>query len=324
MGELTGERRLKAIPELQPGDAWLDEHSMREFRRSHRPLKIATWNVAGLRKLESSGATGGRAFGYQPEPDLAYFADRLTRFDAVCVQEIQQGETDQVALLAAAAGFANVHVTPMCPSHIDAGETLCIATMSRPGLDITGTRDTLLPKAKVPLSLNGKIIDPEGEFDRYAHAVTLAGSLDLINAHLMPAQWLGLSFSSDAGRRYVTAMGECLAAMTIDGPAALLADMNTGHPEQVYHQYFADSRLRSAIPPGASTVPWANTGLVKAAAPDNILVTPHWEDSASGVESTATDHYLVWAELYPRTKALTGTLAKYLMLTANEVMDRYR
>ncbi|WP_157762726.1 endonuclease/exonuclease/phosphatase family protein [Nocardia yamanashiensis] len=258
-----------------------------------RPFRVVTWNIAGGRRSLSTGA-----FDYS-EVDLPYFAEKLRRLnpDVINVQESEIGPDGSTArTLAELLGYSHVYETKMCPSHISEGKDLGLAVLSR--LPIEGAQAQRLPTTRLDLKVRGVSVEP---YDRYAQRVNVAG-INVVNLHPTPLGFFGHSYEEGAGAEHAREIGTAVRGM-VEGPAVVAADLNTDRPGLVYGSTFEDLGMSAALEPDARTVPgWDG-------APDQIYSSRDFQTVNQGVETTDTDHHLVWADLEVSDPQALDTLA---------------
>jgi len=246
-----------------------------------RPLRVATWNIAGGRQSRTT-----EAFDYN-EVNLPYFAEQLERVspDVVCLQESEIDAAGSTAgELAERLGYPYVFETAMCPSHIDTSKTLGLAIISR--IPFESTESVLLPATHLDLRLGGESVTP---FDRYAQVAKVAG-IDVVNLHPTPLGFFGHSYEEGAGVADAADIGQTIRSL-IDGPGVVAADLNTDRPGVAYGSVFDELNLSPALEPGVRTVPgWDGS-------PDQVYSTPDLRATGSRVVPTETDHHLVWGDL---------------------------
>ncbi|MEU7768534.1 hypothetical protein AB0B25_25970 [Nocardia sp. NPDC049190] len=240
-----------------------------------------TWNIVGGRRALSTDA-----FDYD-EVDLPYFADWPRRVDpdVINVQESEIGPNGSTARdLAELLGYPHVYETEMCPSHISDGKALSLAVISR--LPIDDARSQRLPPIRLDLKVGGRSVEP---YDRYAQRVTVGG-INVVNLQPSPLGFFGHSYEQGAGVEHAREIGSVVREI-VDGPTVIAADLNTDRPGAVYGSTFQDMGMSAALDPEARTVPgWDG-------APDQIYSSREFQTLNRGVETTDTDHHLVWADL---------------------------
>lgn len=268
----------------EPGPSETPVSGRGDLARSNdpdRPLRVATWNIAGARRTRSDDA-----FDYD-DVDLPYFVEQLQRVapDVMCIQESEVGPDGSTARdLAARLGYPHVFETEMCPSHIDPTKTLSLAVISKIPFDSTLARR--LPTTRLDLKVGGQSVTP---YDRYAQVVRVAG-IDVVNMHPTPLGFFGHSYEHGEGAAHAEEIGQTIRSL-IDGPAVVAADLNTDRPGRVYQDLFDEMNLDPALEPDARTVPgWDG-------APDQVYSSRELQATGSGIEPTETDHHLVWSDL---------------------------
>ncbi|MGW4325182.1 endonuclease/exonuclease/phosphatase family protein [Nocardia sp. NPDC004573] len=254
---------------------------------------MVTWNIAGGRRALSTDA-----FDYD-EVDLPYFAEQVRRLrpDVINVQESEIGPSGSTAReLAELLGYPHVYETPMCPSHISDGKTLSLAVISR--LPIDNAWAQRLPTTRLDLKVGGRSVEP---YDRYAQRVSVGG-INVVNLHPTPLGFFGHSYEEGAGAEHAREIGSAVREM-VDGPTVVAADLNTDRPGMVYGRTFEDMGMSAALEPDARTVPgWDG-------APDQIYSSREFQTVNQGVETTDTDHHLVWADLEVTNPRVLDALA---------------
>ncbi|MGY2093164.1 endonuclease/exonuclease/phosphatase family protein [Nocardia gipuzkoensis] len=258
-----------------------------------RPFRVVTWNIAGGRRALSTDA-----FDYD-EVDMPYFAEQLRRFspDVVNVQESEIGPNGSTAReLAELLGYPHVYETEMCPSHISDGKTLSLAVISR--LPIEEAWAQRLPTTRLDLKVGGRSVEP---YDRYAQRVRVGG-INVVNLHPTPLGFFGHSYEEGAGAEHAREIGSAVREM-VEGPTVVAADLNTDRPGLVYGSTFEDMGMSAALEPDARTVPgWDG-------APDQIYSSREFQTVNQGVQTTDTDHHLVWADLEVTNPRVLDALA---------------
>ncbi|NEW55600.1 MFS transporter, partial [Nocardia cyriacigeorgica] len=295
-----------------PAQAALDEPApvvINQRNESHaaepaRSLRVATWNIAGGRRLRSPddhGEDGNTAIPFDYSGiDVAYFAEQLRHIDAdvIVVQESEVGPDGSTAQeLAALLGYQYVYETVMSPSHMDTRKLLSLAVISR--LPIDEANGYKLPGVTtVELRINGQVVAPH---DRFAQVVEIGG-ITVVNTHPTPLGFFGHSYEDGGGAVHAEEIGQLLRALAT-GPTVLAADLNTDRPHVVYQQTFDAMGMSPALTPDARTVPgWDG-------APDQVLTSPEFDVAESGISHTDTDHWLVYTHLAVSDQQVVASLA---------------
>nr|WP_280248974.1 alpha/beta fold hydrolase [Nocardia abscessus] len=259
------------------------------------PLRVVTWNIAGGRRSQSSAA-----FDYISDPQ--YFVDVLSPNDGidgdvVFVQESEVGpDGSNTRQLADTLGYQYIYETVMCPSHMDTTKAISIAVLSK--LPIEAAVDILLPATGLELTLGGRVLEQDEQFDRYAQAVRIAG-IWFVNLHPTPLGFFGRSYEEHddvEGAAHAREIEQLLRSLAdgarslANGPVVFLGDFNTDDPRSVYQALISTLGLRVALDPATETVPWGS-------APDQVMASPELRKTRGDVVITETDHYPVVVDL---------------------------
>jgi exonuclease III len=247
-----------------------------------RMLKIATWNIAGGRTLQSLNR-----FDYSPAEDIDYFCTQLKdlNLDVICLQESHANGVDSLAKrIAARLGMSYVFDTPGCPSHIDSSYRLTTAIISK--TVPLNQLSIMLPKPSMELRFrdSGKQVPP---LDRYLQVAILDG-FTIANIHTEPMGAFGYDYESGQGLELAHQMDDILAT-TLTQPVLFAADFNIEKPGIALPKTFAALGLQEGLPAQTTTKPHGGS-------PDHILYSPTWTLLDAGVLKTKTDHYLCWAQ----------------------------
>lgn len=250
-----------------------------------RSFRIATWNIAGARKVRSQ-----QSFDYK-ERDLNYFADQLraVRPDVVCLQEGEYADRDDIVKkLAEKIDMSCVFQTQMHVSHIDPGYKISEAILSREPFE--SQRATRQPYPDFDLRLpNGA---PAKRHIKYLQVVELRG-LSIANVQTQPLEFLGTPYESERGRSYARQLSGFFVKK-LKRPLVFAgdfcADLHTKHVFDIYREACDALELSDSLPPG-QTKP-NNSGRA-----DAIFISPELRKVDSGIVKTQTDHYLCWAEV---------------------------
>lgn len=193
-----------------------------------RPLRIGTWNVAGLQTIRSHGM-----WDYNPR-DIEYFAEVLKSVhpmpDVLLFQEGQVGRVfyegqpglakSDLRDLAKALGYPYIHETVISRSHMSGDNDLSMAIMSMLPFEQTWARR--IPDPDLILTLSGKPVKP---LPRYMQGAKISG-ITVVNAFPIPLGVLGHSYEAGGGMRHAAEVAQTLKLM-IEGPAAIGGDINT-------------------------------------------------------------------------------------------------
>ncbi|MEU1549058.1 M3 family metallopeptidase [Nocardia sp. NPDC005745] len=260
------------------------------------PLRLLTWNIAGARRSRSA-----EAFDYVD--DLPSFVRVLSEIGAnvAFLQESEVGpDGSNARQLAEMHGYQYVYETVMCPSHMDTTKAISLAVLSdRP---IESAVDVLLPATGVELTLGGRALEPDEQFDRYAQAVRIAGTW-FVNLHPTPLGFFGRSYEEHQdveGAAHARAIEQLLHSLAdglrslADGPIVLLGDFNTDDPGSVYRALIGELDLTAALDPATETVPWGS-------APDQVMTSAEIRTTRGYIVVTETDHYPVVVDLSEAT-----------------------
>lgn len=281
LGESTGSSKSEAAPAPARRDA--DEAD---------PLRVLTWNIAGARRSRSS-----EAFDYVD--DLPSFVQVLSQIGAkvAFLQESEVGPDGSNAReLADMHGYQYVYETVMCPSHMDTTKAISLAVLSN--LPIEAAVDLLLPPTGLELTLGGRVLEQDEQFDRYAQAVRIAG-IWFVNLHPTPLGFFGRSYEEHEdteGAAHARDIEQLLRSLAddlrslADGPVVFLGDFNTDDPRSVYQTLISELGLATALDSATKTVPWGS-------APDQVMSSAELRTTRGGIVLTETDHYPVVADL---------------------------
>ena len=248
-------------------------------------LRIATWNIAGGRKMRSQ-----QVFDYE-QKDLQYFADQLKalNLDIICLQECEYNDNDHIAeTLADMVGMPHVFETRMHESHITPDNMITSVILSREPLRNTRAIQQPYPTFEVTLP-NGQ---PAKKHIKYLQVAEHDG-LCIANTQTQPLQFLGTSYESERGRPFAKQLSE-LFIRELKRPLVFVgdfcADLYTVHVSNIYREACDALRLNDVLPPG-QTKP-GNKGRA-----DAIFITPELKNIESHIVETETDHFLCWAEV---------------------------
>ncbi len=267
-----------------------------------RPLRVATWNIAGGRRLRhpAEGEDGNEAIPFDYDAiDVEYFADRLRDIDpdVVAIQESEAGVDGSTAQqLAALLGYPYVYETVMSQSHMDDSKMLSVAVISRLPIDAATAHQ--LPVTRLELRIGEQPVAPH---DRFAQVVEIAG-ISVVNLHPTPLGFFGYSYEEGDGAAHAEEIAQTLRAMAT-GPVVIAADLNTDRPHTVYQRTFDEIGLSPVLAPDARTVPgWDG-------APDQVVASQDFTAADSGIAQTETDHWLVYSDLAINDQRLADSLA---------------
>jgi exonuclease III len=245
-------------------------------------LRVATWNIAAARKLQST-----RRFDYTTEEQFDYFAEQLyaLKLDVVCLQESQVNKDDSLSKrLAERLQMPFISETVECPSHIDRAYNLSLAIMSKKPFESEAA--ILLPKPMFELKFtySGQVVPP---YDRYAQLVTFE-QFTVANMHTEPLVAFGLRYDEGAGKTYAHEIDKLLTQQLI-APLIFAADFNVHDVANAFPLTVGSHRLRDALL-NKPTKPDIDSH------PDHILYSPKMRCTDAGIVKTQTDHFLCCAE----------------------------
>jgi exonuclease III len=248
-------------------------------------LRIATWNIAGGRKMRSQ-----EVFDYE-DRDLEYFADQFKalNLDIICIQECEYLETDHIAeKLAKLLGIPCVFETLMHQSHISPGYTISTVILSKSPLIKAQAIKQPYPDFEVTLP-NGQ---PAQKHTKYLQVAEYDG-LCVANTQTQPLEFLGTPYESERGRGFAKILSK-LFIEELHRPLVFAgdfcADLHTTHVSKIYKEACESFELKDVLPPG-QTKP-NNKGRA-----DAIFISPELKKIDSGIVQTETDHFLCWAEI---------------------------
>jgi exonuclease III len=245
-------------------------------------LKIASWNIAGGRKMNS-----GQRYDYIANEDIDYFVKKLSALDPdiICFQEVHFKDGVSTASQIAKK-LAMPHVFDSNAghtSHIDANYQLGTAIISR--LPLHKTTITPVPYPDFPLFL------PSGEPERERHHRFLQTAqcqgFTVANLHTLPMHFFGLAYDKDKGKDFAHQIEDLLLA-TLKQPLLFAAELNFDDARLIYPRFYKELELSEAL----GTLPTRPDGRRT----DHILYSPEFQLISSGAEETESDHYVCWTE----------------------------
>lgn len=248
-------------------------------------MKVATWNIAGGRKINSKDH-----FDYQ-KSDLTYFIDRLRDIDAdvVCLQEVEFDANNSGAnIIATALEMPYIFETKMHVSHIDPSKHISIAILSKNKPDKTFAVQQ--PYPDFPLFLpNG---DPAKVHLKYLQYIELNG-VQIANTHTQPLEFLGTPYQSLQGKKYADTLSE-LFIESLNTPLVFAGDFNadksTKHVSEIFDKACTHLGLSDVLPDG-------NTKPFNKGRPDALFISTGLSHNQSAIVQTETDHFLCWADI---------------------------
>lgn len=243
-------------------------------------IRIATWNVASGRKMNSL-----EHFDYVKDEDLSYFSKQLKQLDLdiICLQESQFNDNDSFAKrLASSLDYLYVAETPGCPSHVDKDHKMTPAILSKK--PFISEQPYSLPYPKFKLIHKGKELPP---FDRYLLEVKY-DNFSVVTAHPKPLGMFDLSYENGVGNMLAEEI-DGFVGQKISKPVIFAVDFNFNSVPSVLPKTTAELGLQEALD-ADSTTPLGGH-------PDHIAYSDDFTVIDSGIVKTETDHYLCWAEL---------------------------
>lgn len=249
-----------------------------------KQLTIATWNIAGARKMASLDM-----FDYEAE-NIEYFVDALAKLspDIVCLQESHTNDTTVIAHdMARQLGMEYAYNTPVSASHIDEKYQLGNAVLSKIPLESLG--DVKYPYPAFGHTLvNGR---PAQRHDKLVSIFEFRG-LMIANTQMLPLGIFGEAYNRGEGVQLAQQIQSGLLEH-LRTPLILCGDINFDNPAVLYPDLYARLGLREALP-DVMTRP--NKQNLKKT-PDHIIISENITLVRSGVVPVVADHYLCWAEL---------------------------
>jgi exonuclease III len=247
-------------------------------------LRIATWNIAGARKMRSLSE-----FDYEAE-DIQYFADRLTEInpDIICLQESHTSEAGSIAgALASKLNMPYVHNDIVSPSHIDSAYRLGNAVIASVNLD--HVKNIIYPYPEFGHTLaNGK---PSQHHDKILQ-IFHYGNITIANTQMLPLGIFGRSYNNDEGLMLANDI-EAILLANLKTPLVLCGDINFDQPSRIYPKFFQELNLREVLPDTATRP--AKEKIKKT--PDHIIISPEITATHSEVVLVQADHYLCYADI---------------------------
>lgn len=245
-----------------------------------KTLRIATWNIAGARRILSNDS-----FDYSEE-DVEYFAEQLKplNLDVVCLQESHTSQQDSLSKrLAESLGFEFVYETPGCPSHIDPKYRLTCAILSKTELN---AGNFLLPKPSFELRFHGDG-NVGAAYDRYVLTAKF-GDITIANTHPEPMRFFGRNYEEGEANTFASQIEQCLTS-NLKSPLIFAADFNMV-ASTTLPGLMKDLHLKGAFEAETATRP-------DGYHTDQILYSPEFSLNNQMIIKTQTDHFLCWAEL---------------------------
>lgn len=247
-------------------------------------LRVATWNIAGARKMRSLDT-----FDYESQ-DTDYFADKLAELspDVVCLQESHTSDKEIIAqAIAEKLGMTFVHNDVVSPSHIDSNYRLGNAIISR--LPLVHKTDATYPYPDFAnYFADGR---PSVPHDKMIQIFEWAG-VTIANTQMLPLTIFGHSYDRGEGRQLARQI-EKILIKNLRAPLVLCGDLNHDQPAEIYPDLFSSLSLREALP-DEMTRP--NKENVKKT-PDHILVTPECRIVDAKIVPVQADHFLGFADI---------------------------
>lgn len=249
-------------------------------------LKIASWNIAGGRKTNST-----KRFDYTEREDIDYFAKELAKLEAdiICFQEVHfKDGASTAAQIAKKLAMPHVFESNAGhPSHIDTDYQLGTAIISR--LPLTDTVITPVPYPDFPLHLpNG---EPEKErHHRFLQTAKCQG-FTIANLHTLPMHYFGFAYDQGEGKSFARQIEDLLLAK-LEQPLLFAATLNFDDTQLIYPRLYKEFELHEAL----GTLPTRPSGRSGSLRIDHVLFSPEFTLRNFGVNLTESDHYLCWAE----------------------------
>jgi endonuclease/exonuclease/phosphatase family metal-dependent hydrolase len=241
-------------------------------------LKIASWNIAGGRRIQSNDQ-----FDYEKQENLPYFVNEIKQLDPdiVCLQETHTNDQRSMANdMAQMLNMPFVFNSPASPSHVNADYQLSNAIVSK--FVFTGSSETFYPNPWFDAHLNGKKIVQHA---KNLQIVTING-LHIANTQLSPLRIFGYEYDSGLGRELAIKMEQIL--LRLKAPLLFAGDFNFNFPQTIYPTLFQNLQLSEAFP-DTVTRPDGKSKY------DHIYYTNEFKLIEAKVVPTMSDHYLCYA-----------------------------
>ncbi len=245
-------------------------------------IKIATWNIAGARKIKSLNR-----WDYQDE-ELDYFVAQLKTLspDIICLQESHSNPSrSQAEEITKKIGFSFFADCPMSEARIDPQYQTSISIISNTPISNIETKKLDYPEFK--------LVFPDGKearkYDKYYLSTTIQG-IQVVNIQVQPLHIWGHNYETSPGSELALKYQQYFLGFT--EPLILCGDLNTNQPDQVYSEFFGKFKLAEALPDKITRPDQGN----KSRKSDHIFYSSSIKKINSDVVVTDTDHYLCYSE----------------------------
>lgn len=251
-----------------------------------RLITVATWNIAGGRKMRSAD---GR-FDYADE-DVAYFADCLRKVspDIICLQESHTSNTRVIAReIAEALDMKYVYNAAVSSSHIDAQYRLGNAIISR--WPLKHVRDVTYPYPDFAYFFaDGK---PAKRHDKMMQIYEWNG-VQIINTQLLPLHIFGKDYGDGEGGEYAAQVERVWLDNVQERTYIFCGDFNLSNIGAVFPLFHIVAEFCEPLPSGPTRpdIP----GSMQSS--DHILTSPDIDLGDAGIVTVQADHYLCYAQL---------------------------
>jgi endonuclease/exonuclease/phosphatase family metal-dependent hydrolase len=251
-------------------------------------MKIASWNIAGGHPVRSN-----EKFDYG-EANIDYFTSRLKKVnaDVICLQESQIGSMGDISSqIAQSLGFANVYQHTLSNSHIDKGQSLGIAVLSK-----NPCKSERLINYPQP---DFDLVFKDGEFaEKYQKGMQLLefDNLFLANTQLLPLHIFNYSYENGEGNKLASSIDN-IFYYELKQPLIFTGDFNMDSPQTTFSRSFRKFDLKEGLPDKDSR-PRTGHNWPRS---DHIFYSANsFSIKDSGIVTAQTDHYLCWASIEPR------------------------
>ncbi len=254
------------------------------FSALSKPLRIASWNIAGAHKMQSL-----ERFDYSDE-DIDYFADCLRELnpDIICLQESHTNDArSNAADIAGKLGMPFVYNSPNSPSHIDENFQLSNAIVSK--VELQHIEDVVYPYPDFDLFFSdGK---PAIVHNKMIQMYKYEGTT-IANTQMLPLAVFGESYAHGEGAKLAESIQQILLDK-LHGRFILCGDINFDTPHDIYPKFYEQKSLTEALP---NTITRPNKHMVKQT-PDHILISKGLEVVNADIIEVQADHYLCYTDI---------------------------
>ncbi len=251
-------------------------------------IKIASWNIAGGRKVNSS-----QRFDYGQE-ELSYFSKNLKKInpDIICIQEnhFRNGESYSKRIVNILGSY-NVFDYELSPSHIDADFRLGLSILSKS--IFKDAKNFVYPYPE--FELNFKDGQPASRHNK-GFQILKTDDIFIANTQLLPIGLFGHLYSSGDGM-ILSKKIEDLFFNNLKLPLIFCGDFSgdfNGEFDKVFGKFLDKFNLQDALT-GKKTRN-IDSEIQKKLKTDYIFYSSEFRLIKSEVVETNTDHFLCYAE----------------------------